>query len=411
MNRLLLLLSVFLLLAGCATKGTVTKKVKPMVAAQELKSAELLDVSISIFDSKELTEEDKEKLGLSEEIRQAEERFIPIHLKYTMQRSGYWGAVRVLPGESNAHVLVHGSIERSDGEVLSVKIKAMDQRGVKWFDKTYSEVLKPYDYNGIIPEKKDPYQDLYNTIANDLIEHRQKLTATDQLEIQQITELRFAQDMAPDVFSGYLTRDNRGRYSLVRLPAAEDSMLKRVRAVQVRDQMLVDTINGYYDNYYQDLWQSYGDWRKLYSEEITELRKLEKQSWTRGLLGAAAILGGVLIIADGNNNLSRSGLPGVMIAGGAAAIYSGFQKREETKIHRDVIEELSQSFTSEAAPLVLEVVGETVRLNGSAEEQYRKWRSMLRDIYASETGLLSGAGESKSGLDVNSTNNDSSAIQ
>jgi hypothetical protein len=411
MNRLLLLLSVFLLLAGCATKGTVTKKVKPMVAAQELKSAELLDVSISIFDSKELTEEDKEKLGLSEEIRQAEERFIPIHLKYTMQRSGYWGAVRVLPEESNAHVLVHGSIERSDGEVLSVKIKAMDQRGVKWFDKTYSEVLKPYDYNGIIPEKKDPYQNLYNTIANDLIKHRQELTAADLLEIQQITELRFAQDMAPDVFSGYLTRDNRGRYSLVRLPAAEDSMLKRVRAVQVRDQMLVDTINGYYDNYYQDLWQSYGDWRKLYSEEITELRKLEKQSWTRGLLGAAAILGGVLIIADGNNNLSRSGLPGVMIAGGAAAIYSGFQKREETKIHRDVIEELSQSFTSEAAPLVLEVVGETVRLNGSAEEQYRKWRSMLRDIYASETGLLSGAGESKSGLDVNSTNNDSSAIQ
>ncbi len=35
----------------------------------------------------------------------------------------------------------------------------------------------------------------------------------------------------------------------------------------------------------------------------------------------------------------------------------------------------------------MEVVGETVRLTGSAEEQYQKWREMLRDIYAAETGL------------------------
>ena len=53
----------------------------------------------------------------------------------------------------------------------------------------------------------------------------------------------------------------------------------------------------------------------------------------------------------------------------------------------DVIEELSVSFASEAEPLVVEVIGETVRLTGSAEEQYRLWRSMLREIYAAETGL------------------------
>jgi hypothetical protein len=83
-----------------------------------------------------------------------------------------------------------------------------------------------------------------------------------------------------------------------------------------------------------------------------------------------------------------------MVIGGAAAIYSGFQKRQETKIHKDVIEELSVSFSSEAEPLVVEVVGETVRLTGSAEEQYQKWREMLREIYASETGLpLDSAGD------------------
>jgi len=76
-----------------------------------------------------------------------------------------------------------------------------------------------------------------------------------------------------------------------------------------------------------------------------------------------------------------------MVIGGAAAIYSGFQKTEETKIHKEVIEELSISFASEAEPLTLEVEGETVRLTGSAEEQYSKWRALLREIYARETGL------------------------
>ena len=86
-----------------------------------------------------------------------------------------------------------------------------------------------------------------------------------------------------------------------------------------------------------------------------------------------------------------------MVFGGAAAIYSGFQKREETKIHKEVIEELNMSFTSEAEPLVVEVVGETVKLTGSAEEQYQKWREMLREIYASETGLpLDSAGDDTS---------------
>jgi len=34
------------------------------------------------------------------------------------------------------------------------------------------------------------------------------------------------------------------------------------------------------------------------------------------------------------------------------------------------------------------VEGQTVRLTGSAEQQYAKWRSMLKQIYAQETGLI-----------------------
>ena len=387
MNRLFVLFASLLVLSGCASlSNKVADGVKPIVATQELDSSELLDVAIVIFDSEELTDKEIRGLGLSEEIRRAEERYIPIHLKYTMQRTGHWGAVRVVPAENAAHVQVLGTIIRSDGEQLSLDIEAYDSRGVPWFEKSYTEELGLVDFHGTSPGEKDPFQDIYNTIANDLVEHRSQLPPDAIREIQQISELRTAQDMASEAFSGHLSRNEEGRYSLVRLPVESDPMLKRVRAVQVRDDMLLDTINGYYEIYYNDLWQPYGDWRKLYNEELAALNKVKKQALTRQLLGLVSVIGGVAL-STGNSNLSSSNLPGVMVMGGAAAIYSGFQKQEETKIHRDVIEELSISFSSEADPLVVEVVGETVRLTGSAEEQYQKWRDMLQQIYAAETGL------------------------
>ena len=386
-HRLFVLVAALLMLSGCASfRNGVADGVQPVIATQELDSSELLDVAIVVFDSKELTEKEVRKLGLSEEIRQAEERYIPIHLKYTMQRTGQWGAVRVVPAESDGQVQVKGKIIHSDGERLTLDIEAFDARGIKWFKKTYSETPRLQEYHGLATGEKDPFQDLYNTIANDLLEHRSKLSVDDVLKIQQVSELRAAQDMAPDAFAGHLARDEDGVYSLIRLPVEDDPMLKRVRAVQVRDDMLIDTINGYYENYYNDLWQPYADWRKLYNEERAALKEVQKQALTRQLFGVVAVVGGVLLSTQ-NSNLSSSNLPEVMVLGGAAAIHSGFQKWEETKIHKDVIEELNISFSSEAEPLVVEVVGETVRLTGSAEEQYQKWREMLRDIYAAETGL------------------------
>ena len=57
-------------------------------------------------------------------------------------------------------------------------------------------------------------------------------------------------------------------------------------------------------------------------------------------------------------------------------------------MNKEVIEELGSSFSSEAEPLVIEVDGETLRLSGTAEQQYTRWREILRKIYARESGLL-----------------------
>jgi len=103
----------------------------------------------------------------------------------------------------------------------------------------------------------------------------------------------------------------------------------------------------------------------------------------------AAIVGAIAIGSNSDNSSAATDtLQQVMVAGGAYSIYTGMQKSQEVVINKEVIEELGMSFSTEAEPLVVEVEGETFRLTGSAEDQYAKWREILKQIYARETGLI-----------------------
>jgi hypothetical protein len=67
---------------------------------------------------------------------------------------------------------------------------------------------------------------------------------------------------------------------------------------------------------------------------------------------------------------------------------SGYRKLDEAKINAESLKEISGSFQSEAAPLVVDVEGRTLRLTGTAEEQYAEWRRLLHELYREETGLV-----------------------
>lgn len=380
------------LLSGCASipKNQVPEQVAPVLPGRELNDTELLNVSIQVFDPGTLPQKPKERQGLSEEIREAEARFAPIHLKHTLQRTGYWGAVRVVPDHDiSGEVLVNGRIEMSDGESAVLKIEVVDARNIVWFRKVYAETARPEEHNGVEPEKEDAFQDLFNSIANDLASYRNSLSLAEIDEIRQVAALKYAQFMAPDSFSGYLAITPDGRLFIQRLPAENDPMLDRVSKIKTRDEMLVDTINDYYDIYYHDLWQPYANWRKFRQEEVSALREIEREALAKQILGVTAIVGAIALGAatDYETAVRTQPLQEVLIAGGAYSMYSGYQTSQEGRINKDAIEELGLSFTAEAEPLVIQVEGQTVRLSGSAEEQYTKWRQMLKQIYAQETGF------------------------
>jgi hypothetical protein len=391
-------LLAMLLLAGCAGTGPhrqVSGEVAAHKALGELPETRLLDVWIELFEPGELPEDAKKAAGLSMDIRDAEARYIPQRLRETMERTGYWGAVRVVPRDtSGAELLVRGTIVASDGERLALRIKALDATGREWLDASFEARIEVADYPPAGQSQREPFQSLYNAIANALARFRAQLSDQDTVAIRRTATLRFAADLAPDAFAGHLRRNDDDTYTVVRLPAQDDPMYRRVSAIRERDFLLIDTLNGHFDNFYREVQEPYGEWRRTRSEEAAAMREIEASATKHKVLGALAVLGAIALEAAGSNSTRRAtgGLRDIMIVGGAYAIKTGFDKSSETVIHRDAIEELGASFAAETRPLVVDVEGETHELTGSAEQQYGKWRALLKQIYASETGLV-GSGQ------------------
>ena len=86
-------------------------------------------------------------------------------------------------------------------------------------------------------------------------------------------------------------------------------------------------------------------------------------------------------------SVARAGV----IYGGVQAVMSGIQKGQELKMNEATLKELSGSFQSEAAPRVIEVEGRTLKLTGTAEEQYAEWRALLDELFDAETGGVTAA--------------------
>ena len=383
----LFILVALLIFSGCATSSF--HKVGPTPIAQaktEIPEEQLMDVGILVFETKELTPEDAKDEGTSADIRKAETHFIPYHLKNTLHQSGHWGAIQVVPTETNSvDLLVKGKILESNGENLVLEIDVADATGKQWFKRKYSAKVKESDYSGNQAGEKDAYQNLYNAVANDLAEYKMKLAVAEIKTIRTVSKLKFAREFAPDAFNGYLTQDKNGRLSVKRLPADDDPMMDRLLKIREREYMYVDTLNRQYDGFYNEMWPPYENWRKLNLTEREAKEKIKREATTKMLLGAL-IVAGAIVAGSRDPNAGRALAPAMAVIGGQVFI-SGWNVSKEAEMHSAAIEELSESFGNEMQPVTMEFEGQQYELTGSAEEQFKKWKLLLRQIYFAETGF------------------------
>jgi hypothetical protein len=382
------------LVAGTLLAGCVVNDQRPMqrIAAErattEVAADELLDVGVRLFDPNvPEDEQEREKQRIYPEVRKAESRYIPVLIRDTLEDTGQWGQVRVLPRDGTGmEVFIDGRIVQSDGRELKLDVVVIDAAGRTWFRKTYEGQADTRAYKDVVAKPRDPFENVYNTLANDLLAARRALTHEQRVALRRVADLRFAADLAPYAFGSYLAQDRKGLYSVTRLPADDDPVVQRMQRVRERDYALVDTLNEYYANFGGSMAVPYTEWRKYTHEELEAEAQAKREALTRQVLGAVAVVGGIMAGAETNSSAGSAAATAAVI-GGMYAFKSGLDKRAEIKIHTESLKQLGDSFQSEVQPMVVDVEGRTLQLKGSAEEQYAEWRRLLRELYENETGL------------------------
>ncbi|MCB1853434.1 MAG: hypothetical protein KDI05_01060 [Halieaceae bacterium] len=385
--RPLCVAALSLSLAACVSQ-TITSNEIPRVDTPSTPVAEhqLLDVGIAIFNPGIDDYEEGEQMY--PEVRKAEARYMPFLLSEAMQESGAWGAVRVVPNQEQINdLMVSGKILHSDGEELELHIRAVDSQGQVWLDKDYTGVASRYAYTITKRNDLDPFQAVYNTIANDLLQKQETITPATREQIRLVTELRFARSFSPEAFAGYLGQNDDGEYQILRLPARGDPMLARVASIRERDQMFVDTLQEYYRSFGDQMQAPYEEWRKETYEEAVALQELQAESTRQLIAGGLAVIAGIAAATAGDSSTTRTAGQ-VAVIGGGFLLKSGLEKRNEAQIHVQALEELGMSLEAEITPSVIELEDRSVTLSGNVEDQYAQWRELLADIYAAEVGAV-----------------------
>jgi len=389
----LLLVAACFVLPGCSVNEVITAEETKLIVAKEAPEEDLLlDIGIIQFEEGIPKNNNAVDSGVYEDIRSAESRYLPYHLKTTLQGTGHWGAVRVIPSRSAfTDVIISGKISESDGEFIALNITVSDARGQVWYRKPYSTQTGVSSYSINRDRRKDPYQKVFNDIANDLRTHVASMSPKSIATIQQVSELQFFTDMSPLAYGEHLKTDKDGIVSVVRLPAENDPTVDRLRQIRERDRLVVDTLNEHYANFYYGIAIPYRSWRKTAREESVNYRQVRRSATMQTLIGAVVLAGSLAVDTDSGGkstrNINRS-LQNIAIEQGISTMFKGFSRRSEASMHLESIKELSESFGAEAAPMVVSVEGQTRRLTGTAAAQYESWRRLLRQIYESETGFV-----------------------
>jgi len=398
-----ILVASTMLLTGCAvgTGGSSNVKVGPQASSSYVKQAveeevvvaerPKLDIIIPVFDPG-LPEDPKDYKdeGIWPELRRAETSRFAYKLKSAIEETGVFGAVRVMPDTTaTGDLYVVGKINESNGEEVDINIKVYDISGKQWFDKSFDHEVEEEFYINARNKGKDPYDPVFQQAAERLVEELDDVKDKDLSQLQALTDLRFGANFSEEAFSQYMKSDG-DTVSLVGYPDEGDNMLKRVKSIRIRDQLFTDRMQPHYEQFSRKMDDSYLLWQKQSFDEISAAREARNAAIGKAAAGVGLIALSVLAALAGasSNNVGGAvgGATAATVAGavGAGMLSESSTMSQESKFHKDALDELGQSIDGEMAPQVIEFDETTTKLTGSAKEQFAEWRAFLKSLYEQE---------------------------
>jgi hypothetical protein len=321
------------------------------------------------------------------EVRYAETIYFSNQLAKTMEKSGAWGAIRVVPNTDVVMDLyITGTILQSDGETLDIDIRVFDTSGREWLKERHRQVVGKYTYDRRLKTLADPFQNLFTTIANRVLSIREEMSREDAVRLRQISELRFARDFSPEAFSEHIREDRNGTLTIVRLPADNDTILERIALIRDRDNLYVDTMQDYYDEFSRQMHLPYQDFRRASYDSVVKARQLRKRGNRQIIAGIAGIIAGIYGRFNSGSWMAFDGSTAAAAAGGYV-LKQGLQTKQKAADQTERVAEMGSSLEAVIAPQVIALEDRSVTLTGTVQAQYEQWREMLQRIYEQERTL------------------------
>lgn len=353
------------LMCGCAQQPS--RAPEPSDAAQAVQAVTnhrqtiALNVDLVILDPGIPEDESlHRRQGIFPQIREIEARYLPYALREMLVETERWGAVRVLPeADSSAELLVSGTIIKSDGVTLKLQLQAVDSTARVWLNKTYTISDTRVDDERDDDRTLVPFGNLYDEIANDLDVARAQFSDKELSRIVDVSLLRYAETLSPQAFGEHLEKNPAGAFEITRLPAEDDPMLARIQRIRESEYLFKDTVDAQYKALYTGIKPTYDLWLD-YRRQLAQYRKSEEER-----------------IANEKDRGRR---------GSFEAMKQTYDNYKWSKLQEQYLQELASGFNNEVEPVVMNLEGRVIRLNGSLKDQYLEWRRILRSIFALETG-------------------------
>ena len=311
-------------------------------------SVAALNISIAVFDPGVPADQSLHRdLQVFPRIREIEAMFLPFVLRETLAETTEWGAVRVVPEPDVAvELLVSGTIVRSDGEILELRIRAVDASGHVWLDKAFA---------GVAGNQK-----LYDDIAEDLQIARAQLNKKTLSNIVEISLLRYANRLAPSAFGDYLNKADDGTFTIHRLPARNDPMLDRIERIRHTEYVITDTVDAKYQELHAEIASIYELWRK-YRRKFVEYQAQDARR-----------------AQDTKSDAPR---------GSYEAIKNLYDNYKWDRIAAQEQDSLAVAFNNEVGPTVAAMEARVAELEDWVDQQYSDWHRLLEELFEVETRL------------------------
>ncbi len=305
-----------------------------------------LNISIALFDPG--IPEDRSlhrDLQVFPRVREIEALYLPFVLHDTLVSTREWGAVRVIPEtDAAAELLLSGTILASDGEILELRLSAVDASGETWIDDTF----------------RGPQQNLFAGFVASLITARDTRDASALNNVIEVSLLRYAQQLAPAAFDDYLEITSDGRIRIRRLPARGDPMLERIERIRGVEYVFTDAIDAKFRELSADIDEVYKVWRE-YRQKFAYYQSQEADR-----------------IRNAGNTAPK---------GSFEAISGHYETYKWDRQAAQEQEKWAQGFENEMAPTISAIEARVAELKGWVDDRYDEWRRILGEMFELESSF------------------------